>query len=191
MIDWLIDKFWDIVKDSLKDGFKWKPVLVALIVLMGFGCFKYRQQIVTKIRNFYRKLRREDEVQKLKYQLYDIRKRIFTPLEQLGQQDEEFKTKVDNIIGQINSIYSEDKNQQITEESLTQEVRSLEEIYEQSLNEIKRLFESISSALDRAEQMDLTREKRVDDILDRVYPQETEEEKYPSSNRNNIEQSRK
>ncbi|GAA6619795.1 effector-associated domain EAD1-containing protein [Scytonema sp. NUACC26] len=117
-----------------------------------------------------------NEIENLKAKILDIRRKIFSPLKNLEVRDKNFKDKANSVIEKIGNISFEEEVKQLDKESLTKEIEALQKMHDQSLMEIKYLFEFISSALDRAEQMDITREQRVDDILDKIYPQTKNDE---------------
>ena len=81
----------------------------------------------------------------------------------MTQNKEEFQGKLSEIVRKVGS-----------DRDLADEIDSLGKIYEKSLEDVERLFNSVSDALDRADEMDVTRDSRVSDALEEAHRRKRE-----------------
>ncbi|MEM6452066.1 MAG: hypothetical protein AAF703_17355 [Cyanobacteria bacterium P01_D01_bin.105] len=163
---------YELVKEAFEGNLTIKALLPVLTTLAILGSITFRKRIKKTVGKVYGFIRQDSEINQLKDKIRDIRLRLYAPLYQLETEDEEFKEKVEMVLGKLQDVY-ENKAFPLSEvEYLTQEIESLSESYHEAISEIRRLVQTISDDLDRADQLALTRDERIDSIMDEVLPQE-------------------
>ena len=98
----------------------------------------------------------------------EIKQTVYKSLHQLKQNHLKFKQKIDELIDQINKI-PEIENFQTPQKNLTGEIQDISGLYTDSLSKLNELYQTFKKDLDRADEMDLTRTERVQDIVRKNY----------------------
>lgn len=164
--------FLELARQVVDGQFNFKAIAPILLALILFFAFTYHKLIIRKSRSFYRFIRQDDEVKQLKAKIRDIKLRLYAPLYQLKTEDEAFNQRIQDVIERIERISDTERISKPEVDYLTKEIESLFETYHEAMSEIKRLIQTISDDLDRADEMALTREERIGEIVDDIFPDE-------------------
>lgn len=162
--------FFEIVKEAIDGQFTFKTIASIFLALALFFIYIYHKLIIRKIKGFYAFIRQDNEVKQLKEKIADIKLRLYAPLYQLKTEDEAFNQRIKDVIRRIDEISDSERVSRPEVEYLTKEIESLFETYHEAMSEIKRLIQTISDDLDRADEMALTRKERIGGIVDDVFP---------------------
>ena len=98
----------------------------------------------------------------------EIKQTVYKSLYRLRQNDLKFKQKIDELIERIKQM-SEVPNFQTPQKNITGEIKDISDLYTNSLSELNELYQTFQKDLDRADEMDLTRTERVQDIVRKNY----------------------
>ncbi len=167
--------FFEIVKEAIDGQFTFKTIASILLALALFFIYTYHKLIIRKAKGFYAFMRQDNEVKQLREKISDIKLRLYAPLYQLKTEDETFNQRIKDVIRRIDEISDSERVSRSEIEYLTKEIESLFETYHEAMYEIKRLIQTISDDLDRADEMALTRRERISSIVDDVFPDDLRE----------------
>ena len=98
----------------------------------------------------------------------EIKQTVYKSLYRLRQNDLKFKQKIDELIERIKQM-SEVPNFQTPQKNITGEIKDISDLYTNSLSELNELYQTFQKDLDRADEMDLTRTERVQDVVRKNY----------------------
>ena len=160
----------EIAKEVIDGQLSFKAIAPILLALISLLIYTFHKQIARKAKDFYSFIRQDDEVKQLREKISDIKLRLYAPLYQLKTEDEAFNHRVKDVIERIDRISYTERISKPEVEYLTKEIESLFETYHEAMSEIKRLIQTISDDLDRADEMALTRKERIGGIVDAIFP---------------------
>ena len=164
--------FLELAKEVVNGQFSFKTFAPFLLALILFLAVTYHRLIARTAKSFYSFIRQDNEVKQLKEKISDIKLRLYAPLYQLKTDDEAFNQRIKDVIERIDRISDTERISRPEVEYLTKEIESLFESYHEAMSEIKRLIQTISDDLDRADEMALTRKERIGGIVDDIFPDE-------------------
>lgn len=146
----LIDKLIDILKDVFKDGFDLRKASLLIAILIAATCVWQRKSLKPVLKSWKRKITQADTVDALTSRVYDLEDAALQPLKELEKKNEEFKLKIRGLVDKTQLLCTDSKISNGERDNLTNEIQSLQDIYEYSIRDLillsSRLSEEISAS---------------------------------------------
>lgn len=179
----LIDNVYAIFQDAVKDGINLREIITLLIGTLIFTGVKSRKAIHRKVVRWYKQFRQVDEIEALEEQSKieiealeeqsrKIKVALYRSLHQFLTSENEFKAEVDKIINKFEESQHKKKYAEDSSAINVEELKLLRDFYEHPLLEVKRLYESISSSLERADEINETKSIMAQKAAREEYSQE-------------------
>jgi hypothetical protein len=190
----LIDNVYAIFQDAVEDGINLREIITLLLGALIFTSWKSRKAIHRKVVRWYKRFRQVDEIEALEEQskieiealeeqskieieaLEEQSRRIkvalYKSLRQFLESEKEFKAEVDKIINKFEESQYRKNHTEDSSAINVEELKSLRDFYEHPLLEVKRLYKTISSSLERADEINETKSMMAQKAAREEYSQE-------------------
>lgn len=147
-----IDKLIDILKDVFKDGFDLGKASLLIAILIAATCLWQRKSLKTRLKAWRRKIAQADTVDTLTERVQDLEDAALQPLKELYRNNEEFKLKIKSLTDQAQQLYVGSKISDSERNTLADELQSLHEIYEHSIQDLILLSSKLSEEISASRQ---------------------------------------